>query len=167
MFRPTQRTLESCSAVIYSHEQSYRMRERLQMSGELTATCLCGSVRISCGKPVGPGGYCHCDDCRRVTGSAFSVNVPFEASGFRVVVGETGSFTKLADSGNELTRHFCRNCGSPLFGTSPQHPDRVYVRAGVIDQPSLVRPGSQSWCQSKVEWATIGLELPSYAKGRT
>ncbi len=137
------------------------------MSGELTATCLCGSVRISCGKPVGPGGYCHCEDCRRVTGSAFSVNVPFEAGEFHVIVGETGSFTKFADSGNELTRHFCRNCGSPLFGTSPQHPGRVYVRAGVIDQPSLLRPGSQSWCQSKVEWATIGLELPSYAKGRT
>lgn len=137
------------------------------MPGELTATCLCGSVRISCGKPVGSGGYCYCGDCRKVTGSGFSVNIPFEAGEFHIVAGEPSSFTKTAESGNELTRYFCRNCGSPLFGTSPQHPGRVYVRAGIIDQPSLIRPGSQSWCQSKVEWAVIDVNLPSHAKGRT
>lgn len=135
------------------------------MSGELTAKCLCGSVQISCGKPVGAGGYCYCEDCRKFTGSAFSVNIPFEANKFLIVTGELGSFTKVADSGNEMTRYFCRNCGSPLFGTSPQHPGRVYVRAGIIDQPSLIRPGSQSWCESKVEWAVIDRNLPSFAKG--
>ena len=140
--------------------------ERLCMSGELTATCLCGSVRISCGEPMGSGGYCYCDDCRKVTGSAFSVNVPFDVGKFHILAGEPGSFTKIAESGNELTRYFCRNCGSPLFGTSPQHPGRVYVRAGIIDQPSLLQPGSQSWCRSKVGWAVIDLHLPSYAKGK-
>jgi len=142
-----------------------RIREGLRMSGELTAKCLCGSVQISCGKPVGAGGYCYCEDCRKFTGSAFSVNIPFEANKFFIVTGELGSFTKVADSGNEMTRYFCRNCGSPLFGTSPQHPGRVYVRAGIIDQPSLIRPGSQSWCESKVEWAVIDRNLPSFAKG--
>ncbi|PDT50901.1 GFA family protein [Sinorhizobium americanum] len=135
------------------------------MSEEVTATCLCGAVRISCGKPVGPGGYCHCEDCRKSTGSAFGVNIPFEVGEFRVISGEVGSFTKTADSGNELTRHFCSKCGSPLYGTSPQHPGRVYVKAGIIDQPSLVRPASQSWCQSKVEWSAIDPGLLSYPRG--
>ena len=137
------------------------------MSREITATCLCGAVRISCGEPVGPGAYCHCEDCRKSTGSAFGVNVPFKVGEFRVISGEIGSFTKTADSGNELTRHFCLKCGSPLYGTSPQHPGRVYVKAGIIDQPSLIRPAYQSWCRSRVEWSAIDPGSPSYPKGRT
>ncbi|QRM32714.1 GFA family protein [Microvirga sp. VF16] len=116
--------------------------------------------------PLGPGTYCHCEDCRKSTGSAFSVAVPFEASEFRVLSGETGSFTKIADSGNELTRYFCLKCCSPLYGTSPQHPGQVYVKAGVLDEQSLVRPTHQSWCQSQVEWSVIDPDLPSYPKGR-
>src|SRR5690606_3498949 len=108
-----------------------------------------------CGEPLGPGGYCHCSDCRKATGSAFAVNVPFDADGFHIESGEIGAFTTTADSGNELIRHFCRNCGSPLFGTSPQHPGRVYVRAGIIDPPFHVEPASQSWCASKVRWSEI------------
>lgn len=137
------------------------------MTAAITASCLCGAVRISCGEPVGPGGYCHCQDCRKATGSAFSVNIPFDAGTFRVLSGEIGSFTKTADSGNELTRHFCRECGSPLYGTSPQHPNRVYVRAGIIDQPNVIHPASESWCQSKVGWSVIDESLPSFARGRT
>ena len=137
------------------------------MSEEVSASCLCGAVTIDCGSPAGPGGYCHCEDCRKSTGSAFSVNIPFEAEGFRVISGEVRSYTKIADSGNELTRHSCATCGSPLFGTSPQHPGRVYVRAGIFDQPSLVQPASQSWCLSKVEWSMIDPELPSYPEGNS
>lgn len=125
------------------------------MSDPITASCLCGSVRLACGTPAGPGGYCHCADCRKVTGSAFGVHVPFRAEGFRVTAGEVRSFTKIADSGHTITRSFCPTCGSPLFGTSPEAPGRVYVRAGVIDQPSVVKPASQSWCRSRVDWATI------------
>ncbi|MBP0578832.1 GFA family protein [Labrys sp. LIt4] len=134
------------------------------MNGKITASCLCGSVRISCGMPAGPAAYCHCEDCRKCTGSAFNVSVPFEAGTFRVTSGEIGSFAKIADSGNELTRHFCRNCGSPLYTSSRRHPDRVYVKAGILDDPSLVEPAHQSWCQSKVSWATLPPDLPGHER---
>lgn len=84
----------------------------------------------------------------------------------RIESGKIGSYTKAADSGHELTRHFCLNCGSPLYTSSPKHPDRVYVKAGIIDRPSLVQPAYQSWTQSKVGWATIDPFLTSYPKGR-
>lgn len=136
------------------------------MSEDIIGTCLCGSVRLSCGQPAGNGGYCHCVDCRKATGSAFSVNIPFNETDFRVTHGAVKSFTKVGDSGNELTRYFCPNCGSPLFGTSPQHPGRVYVRAGILDDPARVQPASQSWTSSRVAWADIDSSLPSYSKGK-
>ena len=136
------------------------------MNRKITASCLCGSVGISCGVPTGPAAYCHCEDCRKCTGSAFNISVPFQAETFRVTSGEIGSFAKTADSGNELTRHFCRNCGSPLYTSSLRHPDVVYVKAGILDDPSSVQPVYQSWCQSRVGWATIPPGLRSYERDR-
>jgi hypothetical protein len=101
-----------------------------------------------------------------MTGSAFSVTIPFDRYEFQVIGGKVRSFTKAADSGNELTRHFCSTCGSPLYGTSPQYPEWVYVTAGIIDQPTLIQPASQIWCQAKVAWSAIDPTLPSYPRGK-
>jgi len=59
-----------------------------------------------CGNSVGTGSHCHCEDCRKSTGGAFSVAIPFESDQFRVLGGRIGSYTKYADGGNELTRNF-------------------------------------------------------------
>ena len=129
--------------------------------------CLCGHVRYEYDGPVGPANYCHCEDCRRCTGSAFNIGVRFEAARLRFVSGAPKGFTKRGDSGNELTRHFCPQCGSPIFTSSPRHPEFVYVKAGTLDDPTLVEPGSQIWVDSSVPWSRIDPRLPSHAKGRT
>jgi hypothetical protein len=35
------------------------------------------------------------------------------------------------------------------------HPDRLYVKAGAFDDPTLIQPSYQSWTRSSVSWATI------------
>jgi hypothetical protein len=127
--------------------------------------CLCGAVTFECDE-LGPAGYCHCEDCRRCTGSAFNISVRCTTSGFRILSGELGSFTKRGDSGCELTRHFCRSCGSPLFTSSPRDPAIVYVKAGVLDDPETVRPALQAWTSSKVAWADIPPDIDQFEKGR-
>jgi hypothetical protein len=131
-----------------------------------TGRCLCGSVRYQCEGNLGPAHYCHCDDCRRCTGSAFNTAVQVEARSFRIIAGSPRGFTKHGDSGNPLTRYFCPECGSPVYTVSPVHPDVLYVKAGTLDDPRLVQPGRQFWMQSMVSWATIGLDLQSFPKGR-
>lgn len=130
----------------------------------MTGGCLCGATRYEYSGEIGPAGYCHCRDCRRVTGSAFNIGVTVAARQFRIVAGKPKSFTKTADSGNTLTRHFCGECGSPLYTSSPTHPDVHYVKAGSIDDPALVKPEDQSWVASRVAWATIDPALPQTAK---
>lgn len=136
------------------------------MQGSAKASCLCGEVQMDCGTPVGKGSYCHCEDCRKQSGSAFSVAIPFDAQQFKLLKGSVGSFTKTADSGNEITRNFCLNCGSPVFGTSPQCPDVVFVKGGALHDQTLVQPTHQSWCQSKVEWAKIDDDLPNFPRAK-
>jgi hypothetical protein len=111
--------------------------------------CLCGQVRYRCDE-VGPLSYCHCSDCRKATGSAFNVGARVSIAGFHVQ-GPTAAFTKTGDSGRELTRHFCPQCGSPIWTSSPFHPDLVFVKAGTFDDPDLPAATHESWVGSRVE----------------
>jgi len=114
---------------------------------------------------IGSASFCHCEDCRRCTGSAFNIGVRLRLADFRITSGDPKRFTKRGDTGRELTRHFCPECGSPLFTSAPKHPDHVYVKAGTLDDPSIVEPAQQNWVVSAVPWSQIGSDLRSFAKG--
>lgn len=133
----------------------------------VTGGCLCGSVRYQYDGDVGPAAICHCADCRRVTGSAFNVSVRMQKEHFRLVSGELQSFTVKAESGNDVTRFFCPACGSPIYTLPPHRPDSYFVKAGSLDDPTLVKPAHQAWTSSAVSWAHIPPDLPSFEKGRT
>jgi len=92
---------------------------------------------------------------------------PFPSSLINFVCSEAGSAPIRSMPTAEMNLHaiFCLDCGSPLVGLSPEHPGRVYVKAGILDDQSLFQPTHQSWCQSKVEWSEIDDELPSYPNG--
>ena len=132
----------------------------------VTGGCLCGGVRFECSTGPDSASYCHCADCRRTTGSAFNTGVRFPGASFRLVKGAAKGFRKAADSGTWLTRYFCPDCGSPLYTVSDAWPDMVFIMAGALDDPSVVEPAYQLWTRSRVPWATIPAELPSYEKGR-
>ena len=132
----------------------------------ITGHCLCGSIAYEYAGSIGPAGYCHCDDCRRRSGSAFGISVMVEAAALRIVRGHPKSFTKRGDSGVEITRSFCPDCGSALFTTSAKHPLFGHLQAGSLDDPGMVKPAQQSWTSSAVSWATIDAGLPAFEKGR-
>ena len=136
------------------------------MTQILTGGCLCGSVRYAYEGEVGPAGYCHCADCRRVSGSAFGISVRVAASGFSIVAGVSKSFTKLSDSGRPVARFFCGDCGSPLYTLPPLHPEAVFIKAGSLDDPNVVKPNRQAWTRSRVDWAEIDPAITSYETSR-
>lgn len=133
----------------------------------VTGHCLCSQVTYSYDGEVGPANLCHCEDCRRCTGSAFNVGVRLRAAAFQITSGVPKSFTKAGDSGTLLTRWFCSDCGSPLFTTSPKHPAFLYVKAGTLDDPSIVRVERQIWLASAVPWRYIDPHLPGFLSGPT
>lgn len=133
----------------------------------VTGGCLCGGVRYEYSGEVGAAGYCHCSDCRHVSGSAFGVSVRAAAAQFRITVGVPKAFTKAGDSGRPVTRYFCPDCGSPLYTVPPLHPDVVFIKAGSLDDPGLVTPDREAWTVSRVDWARIGPGIQSFERGRT
>jgi hypothetical protein len=132
----------------------------------LTGGCLCGAVRYTYDGEVGAAGYCHCQDCRRVSGSAFGISVRVTAAGFSIISGAPKSFVKAGDSGRPVARFFCGDCGSPLYTLPPLHPEVVFIKAGSLDDPTVVKPNRQAWTRSRVEWAGIDPSIASYETNR-
>ena len=134
------------------------------MSEIATGHCLCGDVTFEYRGELGGASYCHCEDCRRHTGSAFNIVIGVSADKFHLTGAAPSAFTKLGDSGREITRHFCPRCGSPVYGSSPTLPNRIYIKAGALDDPSKVVATHQSWFACAVAWAFITPGLPKFER---
>ncbi len=130
----------------------------------LSGGCLCGSVRYEYSGEPKEATYCHCDDCRKATGGPYTVGVRIRADALRIVSGRVKGYTTTADSGNKITRQFCPECGSPLFTKAHAHPDLVWLKAGSLDEPQLIKPSYQTWTQCAVPWAYIKEDLPAFPK---
>ena len=68
--------------------------------------CLCGKVRYSADAEPTFVGVCHCKNCQKGTGTAFSVVVALPTPAL-TVRGTLQTFTGRGDSGKATYRRFC------------------------------------------------------------
>ena len=100
---------------------------------EYTGSCLCGKVKYKIeGEPLRVA-QCHCDDCRKATGSAFATNIFVKEENLTLLEGATKSFEHVADSGNAMVKEFCDSCGSQLFGHGAGRPGVKTIKIGSIE----------------------------------
>lgn len=127
----------------------------------VTGKCLCGQARYEfSGKPMATA-ICHCRNCQRQAGSAFSIiiAVPTKAVTF---TGELKTYNDTADSGATLYRRFCPECGSPLFSMLADAPKVTIIKAGTLDDVSGLNPQFHVWCKSAQPWIQINAALPQF-----
>jgi hypothetical protein len=124
---------------------------------ELTGRCLCGAVRYRISAEPIVARVCWCRDCQRIASNG-TVNVLVPTSGLESS-GELGEYLSIAESGNEMRRRFCPNCGSHLFANTSARPQFTVVRAGTLDDPSSVRPAMNIWASSAPSWACLDQDL--------
>jgi hypothetical protein len=125
--------------------------------------CLCGKVRYSADTEPRFVGVCHCADCQRFTGSAFSTVMAFPASELKVI-GALKTFTKAGDTGKPIHRRFCPECGSGIVDEADALPGIVMINVGTLDDPSWVKPQSEIYCASAQPWVSLGGGLQRFAK---
>jgi hypothetical protein len=134
------------------------------MSTPFLGGCACGAIRYSAeGEPLFSMN-CHCQDCQRETGSAYSAVLAVSSATFRVIQGKPQYFEVTADSGHTTTRAFCADCGSPLFGLPGISPDMVTIRVGSLDDPSVFRPSQDIYTASAQPWDYMNPDLPKSSK---
>ena len=130
---------------------------------QISGKCLCGKVKYSSKADPVFTIICHCDDCQRQTGTAFSmtVGVPRAALDFENE-DNLKEFVGEAATGNKVQRKFCQDCGSPVISMIAVMPDLYMIKAGTLDDKSWLKPTHQFWCSSKQPWLELSDELEKH-----
>ncbi|WP_372966542.1 GFA family protein [Marinobacter sp.] len=127
-----------------------------------TGRCLCGDIRFEYEGGLGPVSLCHCSQCRRAHGSAFSASAPVQKVRFRYISGED-KVTEYESRPGKY-RAFCSRCGSQLYSRLDAIPGILRLRVGVINEPIMTKPARHIYVGSKAEWFDITDDLPQFEK---
>lgn len=123
--------------------------------------CLCGTVRYEVRDAPVHTFYCHCTDCQKETGGPFATEI-YVRSESVAVAGDMGEYIVAGDSGKDVTRTFCRVCGSPIMTKFEVEPGFVCIKACSLDDGARLRPEFHLYIKSKQPWYEILDGLPQY-----
>ena len=123
-------------------------------------SCLCGKIHIEIDTTIDSIIHCHCSLCRKNSGTAFATNGFINAAEFEISSGKY-SLTKYSFKPGR-NRHFCSCCGSPVYSSNDQDPQRYRIRLGMLDSDITERPISHNFVSSKANWENLDAELPRY-----
>ena len=130
----------------------------------VTGQCLCSNITYSIDNPPAMTGVCHCKNCQRQAGSAFSTLAGVPVSELHIN-GEPKLYLDAdTSSGNSVQRFFCGDCGSPIYSAVQSSPDMVFLKTGTLDDTTNFAPQFQVWCSSKQNWVSLEDGVPSMQK---
>lgn len=131
---------------------------------KISGSCLCGAVKYSA--PVEPVvvALCHCSHCQKQSGAAFSVNAGIPKGSLQFSAGKPATYQDTGGSGQPVYRHFCRDCGSPIFSDVVTSPQLDWLKAGTLTDASWVKPAINVWCESAQPWVAYPEGVPRFAR---
>lgn len=119
--------------------------------GEIhSGSCLCGQVRFEIDGDFEQFFLCHCDYCRKDTGSAHAANLFASNAHLKWIAGRD-RLTAFNLPGTRHAKSFCSICGSAL---PHQQGDGALlaVPAGSLDSPLHLRPNAHIFTSSRASW---------------
>lgn len=119
------------------------------MSNKHHGSCLCGSVRFEVAGQFERFFLCHCEYCRKDTGSAHAANL-FASSAVLTWLTGQEQVKRFDLTGTRHSRAFCSNCGSAL--PTVQNGELLVVPAGSLDSAIRLRPDAHLFMASKAAW---------------
>ena len=98
---------------------------------------------------------CHCDDCQRLTGSAFVLNAIIETQAIKLLRGKPVAVPVPRENGpHDIYR--CPKCQTALWSNYGRRPNLRFVRVGTLDKPGALKPDVHIYTRWKAKW----LKLP-------
>jgi len=128
---------------------------------KITGKCLCGQVSFQANGEIALQANCHCTDCQQNTGGAYATLLFMNDADIEIT-GETKRFEHPADSDNILTKDFCSNCGSQMFGRNSGRPGIVNIKAGCINEKEHIKPQFNVFASRKLSCTVLDETIPAF-----
>ncbi len=124
---------------------------------KLTGHCYCGAIRFEISGKSDWIGHCHCESCRRASGSVMTTFAGFKHE----QVNFTGEQPERFDTTDGVTRRFCGRCGSPVAYENSDMPTDIHLHLGLFDDLEPLAPQDHSFVEEKSGWLVADEHLPS------
>ena len=129
---------------------------------KIVGACLCGGIRYSTEADPVLTCVCHCKNCQKQTSSTFSILVAVPKGSLKIQGETLAAVQTMGESGQPVTRRFCRNCGSAIVSDVAATPTLDWVKAGTLDDTSWLQPQMNIWCDSAQPWLKLDESIPKF-----
>lgn len=119
-----------------------------------TASCRCGQLQAECAGDPFRVSVCHCLDCKRRSGSAFSYQARWPEAQVRIA-GEHKTWELVSDAGNLTRFHFCPQCGGTIAYSNEGLPGTLAIPVGTFADPDFPAPRVSVYEERKPDWVEI------------
>jgi len=123
-------------------------------------SCHCGKVNFELKGIPKLTVNCHCDDCKKRNGSAFSTYLGVAEKDLLITSGE--NYIKKYKVEGSGEKYFCSECGSPIYNKNYRIPGLYVVLYGAVSQPDKFTPSFNVFCSTKLEWVNDIKNITSF-----
>ena len=123
-------------------------------------SCLCGQVSYQLDGEQLAFYHCHCERCRKCSGTGHASNIRVDGGNLTWLSGEKLISSYKVPQAERFRNDFCSCCGSPL----PRYfavQNFVVVPAGTLDVDVKGKPEARIFCGSRAGWS-CGDRLPEF-----
>ena len=131
------------------------------MSEPVRGSCLCGGVTFEISGTPKLFQYCHCERCRKISGTAHAANFFVADTDLRWTAGEGLRARYDLPGAKYFASAFCSRCGSAL-PWSTRNGSVFVVPAGAMDSPLPFKPTQSIYWASRASWYEAPGTLPRY-----
>jgi hypothetical protein len=121
--------------------------------------CHCGKVRFKTKEDPYWVGACYCVDCRKISGSPYTVFAAYETGSIEILQGIPTNYS----SSEKVFRSFCGECSSPFAYFYKDSPEKLFIPIGIFDDPQGFKLQAHIWTSQKLPWVVIHDDLPQKA----
>ena len=132
-------------------------------SSTFRGSCLCGAVQYEISGAPTKFYHCHCQRCRKATGTGHASNLFLQPGSIKWLKGEELIRLYKVPEAKRFSNCFCTNCGSrvPRY---VKEVDAVILPAGSLDSEPPISPQARIFWGSRANWSCSGDELPVHSE---
>ena len=120
---------------------------------ETDLSCYCGAVTLRiAGAARRSSINCHCGQCRRLSGAAFTTWVTVRRE--HVQISDHDMVSSFQVTPNVL-RSFCTRCGTHVYTEDSRMPNALGLPAGLFPDHELHQPKADYFASDKATWYAI------------
>ena len=128
---------------------------------KFSGSCLCGEVQYSIEAEVQGFYFCHCKQCRKLTGAPLASNIQLKPTDINWISGK--ECVKRFDYPGErsFSKAFCTNCGSALPYIN-ESGSALVIPAGSLDHDPGIKPQVNIFWDDRAEWFESGVDAEKH-----